>query len=250
MRNVAGGFLYQLYPWPVFSLFHPAGTHIAEPTGAVMPEILVIPLAVLLVCAGRAARRPFAMNLAVGWGLAALAPTSPFRYRFFSTASISQSRYYYLSSAGTVLAIVILLSMLWHGSSRVRRILAVAIFLLLSIGYVARDRRLEAKWDEFTMYYREIVTAIIEESDARPDTPRLAVEKAPMAFAYLEDAIVLERPNRTVFAVRDREEAERLAPCLHISYSGEAPKVMKVERIEGRPRRGGADGEPGSATAP
>jgi hypothetical protein len=254
LRNVAGGFLYQLYPWPFFSLFHPAGTHIAEPADALMPEILVVPLAVLLVAAGRAARRTFAMNLAVAWGLLALAPAALFRYRFFSTVSFSQSRYYYLSSAGTVLVIVLLLSMLWRGRSRARRVLAAILFLLISAGYVERAHRIERKWDEFTAHYRGIVAAIVEESDARAETSRLAIENPPMAFDYLADAIVLERPDRTVVAVGTREEAERQAPCLYVSYSGEAPKIMRVERID-RPAGGGEgdaeeNGSGGSVRSP
>ncbi len=255
LRNVAGGFLYQLYPWPFFSLLHPAGTNIPEPAGALMPEILAVPLAALLVLAGRAARRSFAMNVAVAWGFLALAPAALFRYRFFSTVSFSQSRYYYLSSAGTALAVVILLSMIWRGRSRARQALAGALFLFIAAGYVERTHRLERKWDEFTGYYREIVAAVVEESDARPDAKTIAVENPPMAFDYLADAIVLERPDRTVVAAASREEAEKHAPCLYISYSGESPKVMRVERIDrpagaggaGGDRSGGESGEAGAA---
>ena len=243
LRNVAGGFLYQLYPWPFFSLFYPAGTNIPEPAGALMPEILAAPLAALLVIAGRAARKSFAMNVAVVWGLLALAPAALFRYRFFSTVSFSQSRYYYLSSAGTALAVVILLSMIWRGHSRARQALAGALFLFIAAGYVERTHRLERKWDEFTGYYRTIVAAVIQEIDARPGANLLAIENPPMAFGYLADAIVLERPDRTVVAAASREEAERHAPCLYISYSGESPKVMRVERIDRPAGDGGADGD-------
>ncbi len=247
LRNAGGGFLYQFYPWPLFALFHPAGTRIAEPASIAMPEALALPLAALLVLAGRAARRPFAMNLAVGWGFLALAPVAFFRYRFFSTVSISQSRYYYLSSAGTVLAIVLLLSMLWTERPRWRRILAASIFLLLAAGYVVRDYRSEAKWDEFTRYYREIVVAAVEESDRHPDVRTLAIENPPMAFGYLADALELARPGRIVVAVAGREEAEERAPCLYLSYSGRSPKIMRLERIDRPPREGGT---PGGAPSP
>ncbi len=235
LRNVAGGFLYQLYPWPVFSLLHPPGTSIPEPASAAMPELLDVPLVALLLLAARSARVSYAMNLAISWALLALAPVAPFRYRFFSTASISQSRYYYLSSVGTVLIVVLLLSMLWRERSRLRRILAVALFLFLGAGYVVRDHKLEKKWDEYTRYNAGIVAAVVEESDAHPGIGRIAIQNPPMAFRYLEDAIALERPDWIVVAVADSIEAGRQAPCVYISYSGEAPKVMRITRIERSP---------------
>jgi hypothetical protein len=231
--NLAGGFLFQLYPWPFFSLVYPRGTYIPESSSALGPELAAVPAVILLVAAGFAARRSYAMNLAVGWSLLALLPVSFFRYRFFSTVSISQSRYYYLSSVGTTLCIALLLSMLWKERSRARQGAAIALFAVLCAGYLVRDARLEKKWGDFTRMYREVVETIVEESDTFPGFTKLAVEDPPLAFPYLADAIALERPGLTVFPVTGgKEEARRRAPCLYVSYTGDKPKLMRMERVE------------------
>ena len=241
IRNVAGGFLFQLYPWPFFSLFYPRGTYLPEPASALMPEILAVPLVLLLVWTGAAAKKSYAMNLAVGWALFSLLPASFFRYRFFSTASISQDRYYYLSSVGTMLLVVLLLSMLWDARSRLRRGIAAGIFIILCTGYVLRDARLEKKWDDFTRMYREVVTAIVDESSTFSGTTTLAVEGAPLAFPYLGEAIALEMPGWDAVEVQGgKAEAERFAPCLYVSYTGKKPKLMRMEKIERAPERTGA----------
>ena len=104
-RNIGGGFLYQFYPWPLFTLFWPQAAHIPESAHPILPEIAAFPLAILLIWAGaRTKERPLYI-LGTGWALLALLPASLFRYRFFSTVSMTQNRYYYLSSVGTVLVI-------------------------------------------------------------------------------------------------------------------------------------------------
>jgi hypothetical protein len=231
--NLAGGFLFQLYPWPFFSLVYPRGTYIPESSGTLGPELAAVPAVILLVAAGFAAKRSYAMNLAVGWSLLALLPVSFFRYRFFSTVSISQSRYYYLSSVGTTLVIALLLSMLWKERSRARQGAAAVLFVALCAGYLVRDARLEKKWGDFTRMYREVVETIVEESDTFPGFTRLAVEDPPLAFPYLADAIALERPGLAAFPVTGgKEEARRLAPCLYVSYTGTKPRLMRMERVK------------------
>lgn len=232
-RNVAGGFLFQLYPWPFFSLLYPKGNYIPEPSGALGPELAAIPVIIVLVAAGYASRKTYAMNLAVGWSLLALLPVSLFRYRFFSTASFSQSRYYYLSSVGTVLVIVLLLSMLWKERSRARQGATIALFAFLCAGFLVMDARLAKKWDNFTRMYRETVMTIVEGSDNFAGFTKIAVEGSPLAFPYLADAIALERPGRTAFETTGgKDEARRYAPCLYVSYTGEKPKVMRMEKLE------------------
>ena len=236
MRNVAGGTLFQLYPWPLMSLAYPRGTYLPEPAGNLMPEILAVPLLALLIWGGYATRRSYAVNLAVGWMLLSLLPASFFRYRFFSTVSISQDRYYYLSSVGAMLLIVLFLSMLWNRRSRLRRAAAACAFIILCAGYLLRDTRLERKWDDFTRMYREVVEAIKEESGAFSGTTTLAVEDAPLAFPYLGDAIALEMPGwKAVEVTGGRSAAERFAPCLYVSYTGEKPKLMRMERVNPAP---------------
>ncbi len=232
IRNVAGGFMYQLYPWPPFSLFYPKGTYLPEPANPVMPEILAVPLIILLIGTGYAAKRGHAMNLAIGWALLSLLPVSLFRYRFFSTVSISQSRYYYLSSVGTALLVAVLLSILWKERSRLRQGTAIVIFVMLCAGYTVRASRLERKWDDFTRMYREVVTAIVEGSGRFSGVTTLAVEGAPLGFPYLADAIALDMPGWKAVEVKGgKTEAEHLAPCLYVSYAGTKPKLMRMEKI-------------------
>jgi|WetSurMetagenome_2_1015567.scaffolds.fasta_scaffold48472_2 hypothetical protein len=233
LQNVAGGFLFQLYPWPFFSLLYPRGNYIPEPSSALGPELAAIPVLLLLFAAGYASKKSYAMTLGVCWSLLALLPVAPFRYRFFSTVSFSQSRYYYLSSVGTVLVIVLLLSMLWKERSRARQRSSVALFVVLCAGSLVMDARIEKKWSTFTRMYREAVSTIVQGSDNFPDFTKIAVEGSPLAFPYLADAIALERPGRTAFEVTGgKEAARRYAPCLYVSYTGETPKVMRMEKLE------------------
>ncbi len=232
-RNAGGGFLFQLYPWPFFSLLYPRGNRIPEPSGALGPELAAIPAALVLLAAGYASRKSLAMNLAVGWSLLALLPVSAFRYRFFSTASFSQNRYYYLSSVGTVLIMVLLLSMLWKERSRARQGAAIALFVVLFAGSLVMNARIEKKWSNFERMYREAVAAIVEGSDTFAGFTTIAVQSPPLAFPYLADAIALERPGlAAIEATNGREGARRRAPCLYVSYTGERPKVMRMEKLE------------------
>jgi len=234
LRNLGGGFLYQFYPWPVFSLFYPRAGVIAQPAGPFVPEILALPLAVILIWTGYAIGKRFEMTIAVGWTALALLPESPFKYRFFSTDSLSQDRYYYLSSVGSMLAIAVLLGALWNARSRVARAATVALFVLFVAGSFLRVDRIERRWDDFTKMYREVVQAIVEESDRFPEVTTLAVEGSPLAVPYLEDAVDLARPGRRVVEVKGgRTDAARYAPCLYISYTGTRPKLMRVVKIEG-----------------
>jgi hypothetical protein len=232
-RNVAGGLLDQFYPWPFFSLFYRAGTFIPEPSGSVMPELIVLPVAGLLVLAAYVVRRPREMAVAIGWAVLSLVPASFFKYRFFSTVSSSQNRYYYLSSVGTVMIVALLLSLVWKERSRVRQWLMVALFVLICAGYVVRDVLLERQWDDFTRMYRGVVTAIVKESSMFHGVTTLAVEGSDLAFPYLADAVALERPLWKVLPVTGgKKAAERHAPCLYISFTGDRVRAMRVVEIE------------------
>jgi hypothetical protein len=233
IRNIAGGFLYQAYPWPVFSLFYPRLSFIQESAHPFVPEIIVIPIMLLLFWAGRRTDGLRRFGAAAGWALIALLPSSLFTYRFFSTASITQSRYYYLSSVGTSMLIALFIGILWESRSVIRRSAAVTLCLLLATGYMLRVHRLEIKMDEFTFMYREITVALTEAADEFPRISTLAVEDPPMAFRYLEEAVRLERPRLKLVAVSGgRDEALAHSPCLYVTYSGEFPKVMRMEKLE------------------
>jgi len=233
LRNLAGGLLYQLYPWPIFSLFAPSATRIPEPGHPFIPEIVAIPLVLLLFWIGRSIKQPHEFDFAVGWTVLALLPASLFRYRFFSTESITQNRYYYLSSVGSVLVIVLLLSILWRSASRLWRTVTVFLFVILCAGYMARIDRLEKKWDSFTSMYREVVVTMIDEAEKFTGFSTIAIEDSPLAFPYIEDAIALTHPEwRIVEVPGGRDEAARWKPCLYVSYTGEKPKLMRMEKLE------------------
>ncbi|HET6463680.1 MAG TPA: hypothetical protein VFH33_07755, partial [Candidatus Krumholzibacteria bacterium] len=122
LRNLAGGLLYQLYPWSLASLLH-VGRNIAVPTHALWPEVIAIPVVALLVAAGIALRRGREVAFAIAWILIALLPVAPFRIRFFHTDWLTHDRYYYLSSIGACLCIVTVLDGVWEmarGRPRVR----------------------------------------------------------------------------------------------------------------------------------
>lgn len=233
LRNIGGGFLYQVYPWPVFSLFYTRWTHIPEPAHPLVPEIVVIPILLLVLWIGQRTGRARCFGAGAGWALIALIPSSLFTYRFFSTASITQSRYYYLSSVGTVMIIALLIGMLFESKGMLRRAGAIALCLALAAGYMTRVHRLERKMDEFTRMYREITETLVSAADEFPGFSTLAVEDPPMAFDYLAGAVKLERPRLRLLEVAGgREEAAAHAPCLYVTYEGTFPKVMRMEKLE------------------
>jgi hypothetical protein len=252
VRNLAGGFLYQIFPFSLFSLFAPAVTSIPEPVHPFLPEIVVVALVVFLLWLGTVTRRFTPFVLAIGWALLSLVPASAFRYRFFSTASITQSRYYYLSSIGSLLVVILLLAALWSERSRIRRVLCVVLFLLLIAGSMLRVHRLEKKWDHFTGMYRAVVSSLVDEIEKQGGFTTIAIEDPPLAFPYIADAVLLETENRKrahrsagapggpferppyeiVEIEGGPEAADPYRPCLYVSYSGTYPKVMKVKKLE------------------
>lgn len=232
MQNIGGGFLYQFYPWPLFTLFWPMATHIPESAHPVLPEIAAFPLVVLLIWVGaRTKERPIYM-IGAGWALLALLPASLFRYRFFSTISITQNRYYYLSSVGTVLIIVLLLRALYRSGRMFGRYATIVIFILLTAGYMARTDRLEKRWDEFTMMYHDIVSTLVEAADEFQGARTIAVVDPPMAFSYLARAVHLERPGLVLVQIGNIEETKSIRPCLYVTYSGDLPKRMRMEKLK------------------
>jgi hypothetical protein len=232
LRNVGGGFLYQFYPWPLFTLFWTQATHIPESAHPILPEIAAFPLAILLIWIGARTRERPLYLLGTGWALLSLLPASLFRYRFFSTASITQNRYYYLSSVGTVLVIVLLLRTLYRSRWKIGRHTAIALFLLMIAGNMVRTHRLEKRWDEFTMMYHEIVITLVESADEFPGIDMVLVEDPPMAFGYLARAVHLERPDLRLVEIGNRERADSFRPCLYVTYSGDMPKKMRMEKLE------------------
>lgn len=258
-RNLAGGFLFQLYPFPLFTILIPQASTIPEPAHPFLPEIVVVALILCILWIGAVTRRLGVFVLAVGWTLLSLLPSCAFRYRFFSTASITQNRYYYLSSVGSLLLITLLLALLWSERSRIRRVACTALFVLLIAGWMLRVHRLEKKWDLYTMMYRDVVTSLVEEIEKRSGFTTIAIEDPPLAFPYIAEAIMLEtgnvgrargpegtvddpaatpagpleRPPYEIVEVRGQTEAAaRYKPCLYVYYTGTYPKLMNIETLE------------------
>lgn len=228
LRNLGGGFLYQLYPWPLFSFVFRSAGHFAAPQQLLWPEVLALPLVALLVWLGWRMRKRRSMLLAVGWSLIALLPSSLFTYRFFSTESMTQNRYYYLSSVGSVLIITLLLAMVWRTRNRVRKATAVALFIIVCAGYMIRVDALEKRWDAFTHNYQRVISIVLDEVRRAPEASTLAIEDAPMEFRYLEGALGYLHPEWNVHVAEDgRESARQWAPCLYIHFELE-PGMLNV----------------------
>lgn len=228
LRNAAGGFLYQLFPWPLFSFVFRSTGHFPELQRLFWPEVLVLPLFLLLVWLGKWMKMLGPVILASGWSLIALLPSSFFTYRFFSTASMAQNRYYYLSSVGSVLLIALLLAMVWRSRSRLRHITAGTVLIFLCAGYMVRVDALEKRWDAFTHNYQQVVSIVLDEARKAPGLRTLAVEGAPMEFKYLEGALGYLHPEWVIHqAVGGRESAEKWAPCLYIYFKLE-PGMLNV----------------------
>ena len=180
--------------------------------------------------------------------LISLLPACLFRYRFFSTASITQSRYYYLSSIGSLLVLTLLLSILWNGRSRLRRAACAVLFVLLVAGWMLRVHRLEKKWSDFTGMYRSAVSSLVAEIERHPGFGTVTIENPPLAFPYIADAVLLETGSRIGARRSDGASAhppyeiievrggavpgDVMRPCLYISYSSGYPQKMKVEVLE------------------
>jgi hypothetical protein len=233
-RNIAGGFLYQVYPWPFFAILLPRATHIPISAHPFMPEIVIVPVVLFFLWHGRDMKMTRRTILAVGWSLLALVPMSLFRYRFFSTASFTQDRYYYLSSVGTVLLIVLLLLPLWRSKKKLRRIASVALLAFMCAGYMLHIDVIEKRWDIFTGRYHELVSAVLYQSDRHPGLSTLAIKNSPMPMRYLRNAVSYQRPGFVVKQIDNAEtELPDLKPCLYISFTGEYPLLrMTAERIE------------------
>ncbi len=235
LRNTAGGLLYQLRPWPFFSLFYHEGTVLQEPTHPVLPELLVIGVLALIWFLGRVTERRCEFTLGALWALAALVPASAFRYRFFSTVSITQNRYYYLSSVGTCLLFVLVLALLWNSRKTILRIMCIAVLCVFIAGSIVRVDRLEKVWSGFTGMYRESVSFMVTTIEEKPGYTTAAIENPPLAFPYAADAISLYRSDWKIKEVEGgMQQARPFAPCVYIlfKYDGDRVKSVDVHTLE------------------
>jgi hypothetical protein len=218
-RNLAGGFLYQFYPWSVASLMH-TGRNLHIPTHPLWPEILAAPLLVLLVAAGAALKRSREVCFAVAWLVIAMLPMAPFRIRFFTTIWLTHDRYYYLSSIGMCLCVVSLLVGVWERArGRVpARVVVAGAALIIACGEIAAVNDSEQRFRRMTASYRTLVDLTTKRLDAEQQLKTCAVENWPMQSPFLQDVFDLERPGWKMVPVHGRLEATAYRPCLYIRY--------------------------------
>jgi hypothetical protein len=223
-RNLAGGFLYQFYPWSLASLTHIARS-IPVPTHPWWPEILAAPLVVVLVAAGAALKRSREVCFAVAWLVLALLPMAPFRIRFFTTMWLTHDRYYYLSSIGMCLCIVSLLAGMWKRARwRVpARVMVAAAALIIVCGEIAAVDDCEKRFRLMTTSYHMLVDMTTKRLDAEHQLTTCAVENWPMQSPFLQDVFDLERPGWKMVPVHGRLEATVYRPCLYIRYLQAGP---------------------------
>jgi hypothetical protein len=219
LRNAAGGVLYQYYPWALRSLLN-LPTMFAESNNPVWPELQALPFVLFFILLAWNTARHKDMLFALAWVLICLAPVSFFTFRFFSTVMITHDRYYYLSSIGVCLSIVLALWILWEFKKNrtVCRTVAIAAFLAIALGeYYNMDRRKD-NWRMVTGNYKTAVETATNHLDDYPDYSTCAIERSPIPFKYLKHALKLERPQWAVEEVAGREEAGQYRPCLHVIF--------------------------------
>jgi hypothetical protein len=230
LRNTAGGLLYQLRPWPFFSLFYHKGTALQEPAHPVLPELLVIGVLAAIWYLGRVTGRRREFTLGALWALAALVPASAFRYRFFSTVSITQNRYYYLSSVGTVLLFALVLGLLWSSRKKLLRIVCVVMVCVFVAGSIVRVDRLERVWSDFTTMYRESVSFMVTTIEDNPGYSTAVIENPPLAFPYAAEAVSLYKPDIQVHESEGgMEQALPYAPCIYILFKYDGDRVESID---------------------
>jgi len=223
LRNTAGAFLYELRPWPFFSLFWHKGTMLAEPVHPFLPELLVVGVIAFIWYIGLAAGRQREFALGTLWALAALIPASAFRYRFYSTVSITQNRYYYLSSVGVIMLFTLVLGLMWGTRKRAIRALCVAVVCIFIAGSILRVSRIEDVWSDYTELYRRTVDFVITTVDQEPGLTAAAIENPPLAFPYIADGVSLYRPGWKISEVKGGlENARPFAPCVYIPFITES----------------------------
>lgn len=229
LRNLAGGFLYQLYPWSVAALTH-VGRNLAAPTHLLWPEVLAIPAIILLIAAAARLKRRREVGFAVAWLMIAMLPMAPFRLRFFSTTWLTHDRYYYLSSIGACLAVVLLLDGLWQVSRAryVARATVVAVAIVVFIGEIAAVTDCRERFQQMTDSYRSLVGLVTQRLDADHEKTTCALEGWPMPPAFMHDVFALERPGWKIVPVHNHEEAFAQRPCLYVRLIMRGPLVTSV----------------------
>ncbi len=231
LRNVGGGFLYQVFPWGIVSLVKP-GHVIATPAHAFWPEILAVPVIAVLVGIAFLLRRTREMALVLGWALVSLVPASLFTFRFFTTSMNTQDRYYYLSSVGIVAALALVLVALWDvGRRRVLlRALVVVALAWIAAGEYRQVSWRHGRWHTVTGNYRKLMDVAVSKLDGASGLDVCVVQEPNAARPYIMQGLRMERPRWNVMAVRSEEEARTHRPCMYLLLEAEGSKVRMAAR--------------------
>jgi hypothetical protein len=220
LRNAAGAILYQYYPWALRSLFN-LPTMFAESTHPLWPELQAVPFVIFFIILAWNTTRHKDMLFALAWVLICLLPVSFFAFRFFATVMITHDRYYYLSSIGICLSIVLALWILWEFKKNrtfCRAVVIVAFFAIALGEFYNMDRRKD-NWRMITGNYKTAVEMVKNHLDEYPGYSTCAVERSAIPFNYLKHALRLERPQWSIEEVASREDAGRHEPCLHVIFT-------------------------------
>jgi hypothetical protein len=218
-RNLAGGLLYQFYPWSLASLAHTARS-IPVQTHVLWPEILAVPLIVMLVAVGAALKRSREVCFAIAWLVIAMLPMAPFRIRFFTTGWLTHDRYYYLSSIGACLCVISLLTGMWKRApwQVPARIAVVVTAFIIVCGEISAVNESEQRFWHMTMGYRTLVDLATKQLDAEHQLTTCAVDNWPMQAPFLQDVFDLERPGWKMVHVSSKDAAAAYRPCLYIRF--------------------------------
>ena len=219
LRNLAGGLLYAVYPWALTSLTG-VGDAFEVSSHALWPEILALPVIVVLLVAGRALGRGREVAFSVAWLVVALMPASLFKFRFFTTDWLTHDRYYYLASIGACLCISSLLAGIWRiGRFRVAaKAVVLATVLVIAVGEPIANAKRAGRFRRMTLNYRNLVTAVDRRLDQDNQFQTCALQDWPMQAAFVQDVFALERPNVRIVTVTRAEEAAAYRPCLYIRF--------------------------------
>ncbi len=229
VRNLAGGLLYQFYPWSLVTLAG-AGRNIPAPTNPLWPEILIIPVLSLLFVVASLLKRSRDIRFGVAWTLIALLPVSMFKLRFFTTEWLTHDRYYYLPSIGGCLCVVSVLAGMW-GIARWRyafRTVVVFAVLVIALGEPVAVRDREARLHKMMSNYRQLVSLVGHRLDAEHEYNTCALDNWLMQPAFVRDVFALERPMWRIVPIHSASEATLYKPCLYVKLMVDGSRVTTV----------------------
>ena len=226
LRNLSGGFLYQIYPWGFATMFG-VGYIIKPPTHAVWPEILALPVIVVMLVAARWLGRTREVRFGLAWLFIALLPVSLFRFRFFHTDWLTHDRYYYLSSIGSSLCVAALLAGLWHVTRwrKAMRTCVVVTIVVIALGEPAAVANRLGRFQRMTRNYRLLLELVTRRMEQHPGLTTCAIEGWPVQKSVMSDMFRLERPDWNVVSVASKEDAAAHKPCVWVKFLVEPERV-------------------------